>query len=201
MTDEAKHSKDCQSQGVSKAERRETDDRGTGQGVSWLPKTNPVKGVNTMRTQSAVVKPFDASKLEEEVRDSVHQSRPYLQANDHVPRAAPAPPVPEYVTHRDDVSEIGKLSAEAIIKEYEETAKEIEAMGDVVRDMVKRCDELSASASSMLKDIKLTAARYRKEGKRMFTEIESCSSAADEVRKLCEDFRDKLAAKQAEALK
>jgi hypothetical protein len=35
----------------------------------------------------------------------------------------------------------------------------------------------------------------------MFTEIESCSSAADEVRKLCEDFRDKLAARQAEAAK
>jgi phage host-nuclease inhibitor protein Gam len=112
-----------------------------------------------------------------------------------------APPVPEYVTHRDDVSEIGKLSAEAIVKEYEETAKEIEAMGDVVRDMVKRCDELCSSASSMLKDIKVTAARYRKEGKRMFTEIESCSSAADEVRKLCEDFRDKLAAQNSEGSK
>jgi signal transduction protein with GAF and PtsI domain len=155
----------------------------------------------TMRTQSAVVKPFDASRLEDEVRESVQQNRPYLQTNDHVPRAVLAPPVPEYVTHRDDVSEIGKLSAEAIVKEYEETAKEIEAMGDVVRDMVKRCDELSASASSMLKDIRMTATRYRKEGKRMFAEIESCSSAADEVRKLCEGFRDKLAAKESEGLK
>lgn len=154
-----------------------------------------------MRPQSALVKPFDASKLEDEVRETVHQSRPYLPPNDHVPRAVLTPPVPEYVTHRDDVSEIGKLSAEAIVKEYEETAKEIEAMGDVVRDMVKRCDELSASASSMLKDIRLTASRYRKEGKRMFAEIESCSSAADEVRKLCEDFRDKLAAKEIEGSK
>ena len=154
-----------------------------------------------IRTQSAVVKPFDASKLEDEVRESVQQSRSYLPTNDHVPRAVLAPLVPEYVTHRDDVSEIGKLSAEAIVKEYEETAKEIEAMGDVVRDMVKRCDELSSSAVAMLKDIRLTAARYRKEGKRMFAEIESCSSAADEVRKLCEDFRDKLAAKESEGSK
>jgi signal transduction protein with GAF and PtsI domain len=154
-----------------------------------------------MRTQSAVVKPFDASKLEDEVRDSIHQNRPYIQANDHVPRAVLAPPVPEYVSHREDVSEIGKLSAEAIVKEYEETAKEIEAVGDVVREMVKHCDQLCASASSMLRDIKSTAARYRKEGKRMFTEIESCSSAADEVRKLCEDFRDKLAARQGEGSK
>ena len=98
-------------------------------------------------------------------------------------------------------SEIGKLSAEAIVKEYEETAKEIEAMGNVVREMVQRCEQLTASASAMLKDIKSTAARYRKEGKRMFTEIESCSSATDEVRRLCESFRDKLAARDSEAIK
>jgi len=153
-----------------------------------------------MRTQSAVVKPFDAGRLEDEVRDAVHQNRPYVQAND-VPRTVLAPPVPEYVSHRDDVSEIGKLSAEAIVKEYEETAKEIEAMGDVVREMVKRCDQLSGSATSMLKDIKATAARYRKEGKRMFTEIEACASATDEVRRLCENFRDKITTKESEGPK
>jgi hypothetical protein len=53
----------------------------------------------------------------------------------------------------------------------------------------------------MLKDIKVTATRYRKEGKRMFTEIESCSSKTDEVRRLCEAFRDKIAAKESEAVK
>jgi signal transduction protein with GAF and PtsI domain len=155
-----------------------------------------------MRAQNAVVKPFDASKLENEVREAVHQQQhPYIQALDHVPRTALAPPVPEYVIHRDDVSEIGKLSAEAIVKEYEETAKEIEAMGEVVKEMVQRTEQLTSTASSMLKDIKATAARYRKEGKRMFTEIESCSSAADEVRKMCESFRDRIAARESEASK
>jgi signal transduction protein with GAF and PtsI domain len=150
--------------------------------------------------QSAVVKPFDASRLEDEVRDVV-QHHPHIQALEHVPRTTLAPPVPDYVSHRDDVSEIGKLSAEAIVKEYEETAKEIETMGNVVREMVQRCERLTGSASAMLKDIKSTAARYRKEGKRMFTEIESCSSATDEVRRLCESFRDKLAARDSEAIK
>jgi len=153
-----------------------------------------------MRAQSAVVKPFDAGRLEDEVREVV-QHHPNMQALEHVPRTTLAPPVPDYVIHREDVSEIGKLSAEAIVKEYEETAKEIEAMGNVVREMVQRCEQLTASASAMLKDIKSTAARYRKEGKRMFTEIESCSSATDEVRRLCESFRDKLAARDSEAIK
>src|SRR5437762_12725366 len=154
-----------------------------------------------MRTQTGAVKQFDANRLEGEVREAVHQSHPHIQALDFVPRTTVAPPVPEYVSHREDVSEIGKLSAEAIVKEYEETAKEIETMGTVVREMVERCEQLTQSASSMLKDIKSTAARYRMEGKRMFTEIESCSSATDEVRRLCESFRDKLAARDSEAVK
>ena len=68
-------------------------------------------------------------------------------------------------------------------------------MGEFVKEMAQRCEQLTTSASSMLKDIKTTAARYRKEGKRIFNEIESCSSATDEVRQLCETFRDKIATK------
>jgi len=150
-----------------------------------------------MRPQNAAAKPFDVARLEDDVREAVHQ-RPHIQAVEYTPRTPP-PPVPEYVAHREDVSEIGKLSAEAIVKEYEETAKEIEAMGGVVREMVQRCEQLSSAAAAMLKDIKSTAARYRKEGKRIFNEIESCSSATDEVRRMCETFRDKITTKASEA--
>lgn len=150
-----------------------------------------------MRVQNAAIKPFDVNRLEDEVRDAALQKQPHIQAVDYAPRT-PTPPVPEYVTHREDTTEIGKLSAEAIVKEYEETAKEIEAVGDLVKDMVQRCEQLTGSASAMLKDIKATATRYRKEGKRMFDEIESCSTTTEEVRRLCEGFRDKLAAKAVE---
>jgi len=146
-----------------------------------------------MRAQN--VKPFDVSRLEVEVQEAVQQRQSHVQAVDYVPRS-----VPDYVKHRDDVTEIGKLSAEAIVKEYEATAKEIEAMGQTVNEMVQRCEQLTASATSMLKDIKTTAARYRKEGKRMFDEIEQCSTATDEVRRMCEGFRDKIAAKTAESV-
>ena len=147
--------------------------------------------------RNSVVKPFDVNRLEDDVRELAQQKPPHIQAVDYaVPRTAP--PVPEYVSHREDATEIGKLSAEAIIKEYEETAKEIEAIGEFVKDMVQRCEQLAGSASSMLKDIKSTAARYRKEGKRMFQEIETCSSTTDEVRRLCESFRDKIETKADE---
>jgi hypothetical protein len=73
-------------------------------------------------------------------------------------------------------------------------------MGQTVNEMVQRCEQLTASATSMLRDIKNTASRYRKEGKRMFDEIEQCSTATDEVRRMCEGFRDKIAAKTAESV-
>jgi hypothetical protein len=157
------------------------------------------RGVGNMRVQNSAVKPFDANQIEGEVREAV-QNHPHIHAVEYVPQSS-VPSVPEYVSHREDVSEIGKLSAEAIAKEYEETAKEIETMGNVVREMVQRCEQLTSSASAMLKDIKVTAGRYRKEGKRMFTEIEACASATDEVRRLCGSFRDKLAARESEAAK
>ena len=146
-----------------------------------------------MRAQNVNVKPFDVSRLEAEVQEAVQQRQPYVQAVDQVPRS-----VPDYVKHRENATEIGKLSAEAIVKEYEATAKEIETMGQTVTEMVQRCDQLTASATAMLKDIKNTASRYRKEGKRMFDEIEQCSKATDEVRSLCESFRDKITTKAGE---
>jgi hypothetical protein len=150
-----------------------------------------------MRGPNVATRPFDVSQLEGDIREAVQHKPPHIQAVETVPLPA-RPQVPDYVSHRDDVSEIGKLSAEAIAREYEVTAKEIEAMGEVVRDMVQRCEHLTTSASSMLKDIKATATRYREEGKRIFNEIETCSSAADEVRKLCDAFRDKIASRSAE---
>jgi hypothetical protein len=131
---------------------------------------------------------------------TVENILPQRQAQIHaIERRTPPPAVPEYVSHREDVTEIGKLSAEAMVKEYESTAKEIEAMGDILKDMVQRCEQLAVSANAMLGDVKATAMRYRKEGKRMFNEIEACSNVAEEVRRTCETFRDKIAAKSTES--
>ena len=37
--------------------------------------------------------------------------------------------MPDYVEHRNGVNEVGKLSAEAVVREYEAAVKEIEALG------------------------------------------------------------------------
>jgi hypothetical protein len=148
-----------------------------------------------MRGQNTAAKPFDVSQIEGDLHEAVLQRPPRIQPVESMPRALA---VPDYVNHRDDATEIGKLSAEAIVREYEVTAKEIEAVGEFVKEMAQRCEQLTTSASVMLKEIKATAARYRKEGKRIFNEIESCSSATEEVRQLCETFRDRITTKATE---
>ena len=149
-----------------------------------------------MRVQNAAVKPFDVSRLEDEVRDVVLQKQPHIQAVDYAPRNG-APPVPEYVSHREDVTEIGKLSAEAVVREYEATAKEIESMGTELLERVKECEAMTRDALAVTTELKAVAARYREEAKRVFEHIESCSLVVAEARKACTDLKDKISVSMA----
>ena len=73
------------------------------------------------------------TNIEREIQAEV-QNRPPVQEPrrvDFVPPMAAAPDLamPDYVEHRDGATEIGKLSAEAVVREYEAAAKDIEALG------------------------------------------------------------------------
>src|SRR4029453_13548364 len=57
---------------------------------------------------------------------------------------APSPDMPDYVEHRDGATEIGKLSAEAVVREYEAAAKEIEAVGAELTERVAQCQTMIA---------------------------------------------------------
>jgi hypothetical protein len=54
----------------------------------------------------------------------------------------PSLAMPGYVQHSGGITEIAKLSAEAIVREYEAAAKEIEGMGAELIDRVKQCEEM-----------------------------------------------------------
>ena len=105
--------------------------------------------------------------------------------------------MPEYVEHRDGATEIGKLSAEAVVREYEAAAKEIEAMGADLLDRVKQCETMTADALAVTEELKEVATRYRAEAKRVFDHIENCSSVVADVRKTCTELRDKIASPSA----
>jgi hypothetical protein len=132
-------------------------------------------------------------EIEAEVRKrpAVHEPRP---AN-LVPQSivAPSLEMPDYVEHRDGATEIGKLSAEAVVREYEAAAKEIEATGAELIERVAQCEAMTRDAFAVVGELKETAERYREEAKRVFLQIENCSLVTAEVRKTCTDLKEKIA--------
>src|SRR5947199_455176 len=133
-------------------------------------------------------------EIEAQVRNRppVHQPRPVSYVPPRV--SAPALQMPEYVEHHDGATDIGKLSAEAVVREYEAAAKEIEAMGAELIERVRQCEAMTRDALAANQEMKETAARYREEAKRIFVEIENCSLMTAEVRKTCTELKDKIAA-------
>src|SRR6516162_2431617 len=124
-------------------------------------------------------------------RQPVQAARPDNVAAPTV--AAPNLAMPDYVEHRDGATEIGKLSAEAIVREYEATAKEIESTGVEIIDRVKQCEAMTRDALAVTAELKEVAARYREEAKRAFDHIETCSLVVAEARKTCTELKDKIA--------
>jgi hypothetical protein len=106
---------------------------------------------------------------------------------------APTLAMPDYVEHRDGATEIGKLSAEAVVREFEVAAKEVEAIGVELIERVKRCEAVTRDAIAVTEELKETAARYRDQAKRVFAEIEDCSRMTAEVRKTCTELKERIA--------
>jgi hypothetical protein len=124
-----------------------------------------------------------------------HEPNPVTPPTVSVPNMA----MPDYVEHSAGATEIGKLSAEAVVREHEIAAKEIEVMGAELIDLVKQCELVTRNALTVNEEPKETAGRYREEAKRVFRQIENCSQVTAEVRNICTELREKIAARSAVA--
>jgi hypothetical protein len=147
--------------------------------------------------QSIVERVSSVIDLEREIeaefrnRPPVHEPHPINFAPPRV--GAPTLSMPDYVEHREGATEIGKLTAEAIVREYEAAAKDIEAMGAELIDRVKQCEAMTRDALAVTQEMKETAMRYREEAKRIFVQIEDCSQMTAEVRKTCTELKERIA--------
>ena len=54
--------------------------------------------------------------------------------------------MPDYVEQNDGATEIGKLSAEAVVREYEAAAKDIEALGVELMEQARQCEAMTREA-------------------------------------------------------
>ena len=110
-------------------------------------------------------------------------------------RAAPSvhsEPLPDYVKHREGVSRVGALTAEAVVRDYEAAAKEIEAMWAELVSAAKKCEAMTADVHNAIAFMRDTAAAYREEAKKIFKRIEECALFTEDVRKTCETVKHRM---------
>jgi hypothetical protein len=139
------------------------------------------------------------SEIEAEFRKRPpsHEPRPVISAPPRRHEPVVSMPeigsMPDYVEHREGATEIGKLTAEAIVREYEAAAKDIEAMGAELIERVRQCEAMTQNALAVTQEMKETALRYREEAKRIFVQSADCSQMTAEVRKTCTELKERIA--------
>jgi len=100
--------------------------------------------------------------------------------------------LPDYVEHQEGVSRVGALSAEAVVRDYETAAREIESMGSELIEAAKKCEAMTADVHNAIAYMRDTAAAYREEAKKIFKRIEDCAVFTQDVRKTCEEVKRRM---------
>jgi hypothetical protein len=132
---------------------------------------------------------IDMDKLEADVAGA-------LPRRTSLPSTRTAPSVsetlPDYVEHQIGVPRVGALSAEAVVRDYEAAAKEIEAMGAELIGAAQKCEAMTSEVHKAIAHMRETAAAYREEAKKIFKRIEDCALLTEDVRKTCEAIKLKI---------
>jgi hypothetical protein len=126
----------------------------------------------------------DLAKLEAEVTEAIP-----IKAAQSVRSSEQ---MPDYVEHLEGVSRVGALTAEAVVRDYESAAKEIEAMGAELISAAKKCEAMTADVHNAIAFMRDTAEAYRQEGKKIFKRIEECALFTENVRKACQDVKRRI---------
>jgi hypothetical protein len=85
--------------------------------------------------------------------------------------------------------EVGALTAEAVMRDYESAAREVEALGAELISAVKKWEAMTADVRDTIRD---AAEACRREGKKIFERIEESALITEDVRKTCEDVKRRV---------
>ena len=133
--------------------------------------------------------PLDLAKLEADVTAAI-PARSLMPIN-RAP-SVQSDPMPDYVKHQDGVPRVGALSAEAMVRDHESAAKEIEAMGAELISAAKKCEAMTSEVHNAIAYMREIAAGYREEAKKIFKRIEHCALFTEDVRKTCETLKRRI---------
>jgi len=141
-----------------------------------------------------LAKPLDISTIEDEIADTIHRAHPRdLDEPEPQEFAPPEERLPDYVQHADNVDPVGRLTAEAIVKQHEETARAMEQMGEGIKEWSAHLERLLQMNDAALKHVERTVQAVRDEAKRQFERVEQHSNLSTEVREKCDEMVKKLA--------
>lgn len=146
---------------------------------------------------------FDVKKMGQDLEDVLHYAHDLddqQQLEVYIPRGpTPLPPpveltptIPVYVEHLTNVDDIGKLSAAAVVQQYEAAAVTLELMGKELIDAAKRAEKMASDVKQAISYVEEVAQKYRDEAKIIFERIEQASILTTEVRATCDEMRKKI---------
>lgn len=90
--------------------------------------------------------------------------------------------------------DVGRMSAEAVLAQYEVAAKSVEAMGNDVKDRISTLEAALAECDKDMKIIVECAAMIRDKGLQVKLQIEQASAVSHDIREACIEFKRKVGA-------
>src|SRR5262244_3994103 len=133
--------------------------------------------------------PLDLAKLEADVTAAI-PARSLMPINGAL--SGQPDTMPDYVETPHGVPRVGALSAEAMVRDHESAAKEIEAMGAELISAAKKCEAMTSEVHNAIAYMREIAAAYREEAKKIFKRIEDCALLTENVRKTCENVKRRI---------
>ena len=101
-------------------------------------------------------------------------------------------PLPVVMPTAGNVGELGRMSAEAVLTQYEAAAKSVEEMGEDVKARIVKLEAALAECHKDMQIIGECAQMIRDKGKLVQAQIEEASAVSADIREACVEFKRKM---------
>ena len=101
-------------------------------------------------------------------------------------------PPPVTLAAQEAAPDLGKLSADAVLEQYNMAAKSVEDMGEDIKQCVLSVASMMEQCTADLKLIKDAADTIRQRGKNAHAEVERTSGVLKDIREIVSTIKSKL---------
>lgn len=108
-----------------------------------------------------------------------------LELSDSKPKTEPAPTdrqLPPYVDHGDNVPEIGRITAAAVIMDFEATAIKFNDLSEQIKNVAQRCEVYMGELREITEHLDTVAMESRQRASVIFHALEESSKITANVR-------------------